>query len=210
MKVTGYVVSMALASFMALAPGAGPANAQDENPTTPGAIPNPGTYQGSMELQRQQDQQDHREQQQPAPAQQWGSPNGPQGYGWRGGPEPMPGTPCFQEVPRIASLRPLSDKVNLGPVDPNQVYLFEIETRPTAPEKTLLQKWLEARRYCRMVLESLPAAQTPKFRYVETQWGAIATERLIARLMAGELTYGQFNHQRAVNSVVSARWWNMH
>ena len=26
-------------------------------PTTPGAIPNPGTYQGSVEIQRQQDQQ---------------------------------------------------------------------------------------------------------------------------------------------------------
>jgi hypothetical protein len=25
--------------------------------TTPGAIPNPGTYQGSMEIQRQEDQQ---------------------------------------------------------------------------------------------------------------------------------------------------------
>jgi len=31
--------------------------AQDVGPTTPGAIPNPGTYQGSMEIQRQQDQQ---------------------------------------------------------------------------------------------------------------------------------------------------------
>ena len=32
--------------------------AQDAvGPTTPGAIPNPGTYQGSMEIQRQQDQQ---------------------------------------------------------------------------------------------------------------------------------------------------------
>jgi hypothetical protein len=33
------------------------AEAQD-NPTTPGAIPNPGTYQGSMELQRQSDERD--------------------------------------------------------------------------------------------------------------------------------------------------------
>lgn len=32
--------------------------AQDENPTTPGAIPDPSTYQGSTELQRQSDAQD--------------------------------------------------------------------------------------------------------------------------------------------------------
>ncbi len=37
---------------------AGAAIAQeDENPHTPGAIPNPGTYQGSMQLQHQQDYQ---------------------------------------------------------------------------------------------------------------------------------------------------------
>src|ERR1700693_1146099 len=43
-----------------------PAFAQDENPTTPGAIPNPSTYQGSTELQRRSDQQDqqYRQQQQ--------------------------------------------------------------------------------------------------------------------------------------------------
>jgi TPR repeat protein len=44
----------------------GAAAQEDENPHTPGAIPNPGSYQGSMELQRRSDQQDQqfREQQQ--------------------------------------------------------------------------------------------------------------------------------------------------
>jgi hypothetical protein len=40
------------------------AQAQDEEGTTPGAIPNPGTYQGSMDLQRQSDQQDQQFRQQ--------------------------------------------------------------------------------------------------------------------------------------------------
>jgi TPR repeat protein len=35
--------------------------AQAQNPTTPGAIPNPGTYQGSMELQRQSDERDRQQ-----------------------------------------------------------------------------------------------------------------------------------------------------
>jgi hypothetical protein len=42
----------------------GGAAAQDENPTTPGAIPNPGTYQGSMQLQQQSDRQDQQFRQQ--------------------------------------------------------------------------------------------------------------------------------------------------
>ena len=44
--------------FLAWTVGYHTAFAQDAvGPTTPGAIPNPGTYQGSMEIQRQQDQQ---------------------------------------------------------------------------------------------------------------------------------------------------------
>jgi hypothetical protein len=46
-----------MAALLAVFAAAGAARAQDENPTTPGAIPNPGTYQGSMELQRQEHQQ---------------------------------------------------------------------------------------------------------------------------------------------------------
>jgi TPR repeat protein len=41
------------------------AEAQD-NPTTPGAIPNPGTYQGSMELQRQSDARDQQQREEQA------------------------------------------------------------------------------------------------------------------------------------------------
>jgi hypothetical protein len=43
-------------AFLSVAVAAPTAKAQ--NPTTPGAIPNPGTYQGSIELQRQSDQRD--------------------------------------------------------------------------------------------------------------------------------------------------------
>ncbi len=49
-----YAKLTALLAVMTL--GAGPARAQDENPTTPGAIPNPGTYQGSLALQQQEQQ----------------------------------------------------------------------------------------------------------------------------------------------------------
>ena len=58
-----------MAAAAAALAAVGPACAQeDENPHTPGAIPNPGTYQGSMQLQRQQDYQDQQfrqQQQQP-------------------------------------------------------------------------------------------------------------------------------------------------
>lgn len=72
--------------LLAVVFGASPIRAQDENPTTPGAIPNPGSYQGSTELQRQSDQQDQqfRQQQQ----QQQSQPNYRQTYA----PAPARGT----------------------------------------------------------------------------------------------------------------------
>jgi len=60
------------------------ARAQDENPTTPGAIPNPGTYQGSQTLQQQSDAQDQQfraQQQQPAQQQYYQGTRPQQGYG---------------------------------------------------------------------------------------------------------------------------------
>ena len=60
----------------------GSVRAQDENPTTPGAIPNPGSYQGSQELQQRSDEQDQQvrrqqqeqQQQQQQQQQQYGAP----------------------------------------------------------------------------------------------------------------------------------------
>ncbi|HEY3697149.1 hypothetical protein [Phenylobacterium sp.] len=49
--------------LVALALAAGPVAAQDENPTTPGAIPDPGSYQGSMALQQEQQGYQQQEQQ---------------------------------------------------------------------------------------------------------------------------------------------------
>ena len=63
-----------------------------ENPTTPGAIPNPGSYQGSLELQRRSDEQDQQfrqQQQQQQQQQQYRQPQyGNPGYGQRSAPQP--------------------------------------------------------------------------------------------------------------------------
>jgi TPR repeat protein len=63
-------VSLVAASLCVLGFWPAGARAQDENPTTPGAIPNPGTYQGSMELQRRSDEQDQQFRQQQQQSQQ--------------------------------------------------------------------------------------------------------------------------------------------
>lgn len=193
----------------------GGASAQQENPTTPGAIPNPGSYQGSTELQRQQDQQDQQfRQQQQTPSPNWGAQAGSRAYGpgsqRPGGGAPMPSSPCFGQVAAIHSLQPLAANVTVGPVDPSATYLFNIGSRPTASEQVLLRRWLSARRNCRITAYARPEAQTPKFRFMDARWGALATEQLIERLISGELTYGQFNRQRAENSITSARWWSSH
>ena len=85
-----------------LAAGAAAAQ-EDDNPTTPGAIPSPSTYQGSMQLQQQSDRQDQQfraqqQQQQTYPQPTYnGSARGPSypqpqtgepqtGAGWYAGP----------------------------------------------------------------------------------------------------------------------------
>ena len=45
-------------AILLISAAAGSARAQEENPTTPGAIPNPGSYQGSLELQRREREQE--------------------------------------------------------------------------------------------------------------------------------------------------------
>jgi hypothetical protein len=67
--------------------------AQDENPTTPGAIPDPSTYQGSMQIQEQERQQEQQQQQQNQQMQQRldqtyqprSSGSGPRGHAGGGG-----------------------------------------------------------------------------------------------------------------------------
>ena len=56
-----------------LAAGAAAAQ-EDENPTTPGAIPSPSTYQGSMQLQQQSDRQDQQFRQQQEQQQTYSQP----------------------------------------------------------------------------------------------------------------------------------------
>jgi len=72
---------------------AGSATAQDGNPTTPGAIPNPGSYQGSLALQQQEQQQAQQVQEQNAQMlqrmdQTYGQYAPGRGGGGRAGPPP--------------------------------------------------------------------------------------------------------------------------
>jgi hypothetical protein len=213
-----------VASF-ALLLAAGPAGAQDDNPTTPGAIPNPGSYQGSMQLQQQERQQDMQTRQQYAPAPSYGGNGGgnyggggyrgggggggPSSYGRNGG-YGIPDSRCYNEVANIPELEPLRDKVSVGPVDANRTEILFINSRPTPDERALLRKWLAARHYCRTLIFTTAGAQTPMFRRADMSWGASATERLINRLINGELTYGEFNRQRALNGQLQARYWETH
>jgi TPR repeat protein len=74
---------------------------EDENPHTPGQIPNPGSYQGSMELQRRSDQQDQQFRQQQSQRQRsYQQPSYPQRYG--GQPRPPQASPA-PPPPRTAA-----------------------------------------------------------------------------------------------------------
>ncbi len=186
-----------------------PATAQEqENPSTPGQIPDPGTYQGSMVLQQQSDQQDqqYREQQQQQ-SQQQSSGNYGGGSGYRssgGGSTRMdPSGRCFamlQGSPALASLRGL---VELGVNNRDSRY-FVIARRPTAAERPALLRWASGRRNCPLANFQNAAV---------TRANAIAAEitnRLIVQLAHGLMTYGEFNYKRALNSESFLRFRDSH
>jgi hypothetical protein len=191
--------SLALIGTLWFSPGF----AQDENPTTPGAIPNPSTYQGSTELQHQSDQQDQqfRQQQQQQPSYS----GQPQQGGYRSsqssGGRSTPWDDCGRHIVEMRALAPIAGKISLGGADPARVDLFDDQTKPTVAEKILLTKWDEAKRYCdSLAMQEDPSRQTPEFRYAHSQWGFPATHALLIQLLNGQLTYGQFSYQRAMNA----------
>src|SRR5947209_7750661 len=137
--------------------GVSPAVAQEqENPSTPGQIPDPSTYQGSQVLQQQSDQQDQQfRQQQQEQQQQYAPQNRGQYSGGNTGsrsysqaPSLSPGTQCSLMLTR--SLTHLRGLVWLpgdgGSLDDPRY--FTISRKPTATEKTMLTRWLAGPRRC--------------------------------------------------------------
>jgi hypothetical protein len=174
--------------------------------TTPGAIPNPGTYQGSMEIQRQEDQQaqQYRQQttQQPQQPQQLPGSD----LGRTSAPNsPRPPT-CFDRLAQQPELAPLAQKVYLAQPDVRSSALFGIQTVPTPSERPLLLKWLAGRRSCFPEMEktlnaggwSLQAKRAQELSYQ-------ITNDMIGDLAEGKLTYGQFNLQRTKNAITVDR-----
>lgn len=93
-----------LAGGMAVAPQLALAQEQ-ENPTTPGEIPNPGTYQGTTVLQQQSDQQDQQfrqQQQQQSQRQQYDNAI-PRGQGAYSQSPPQPRNDQAQSKPRLSA-----------------------------------------------------------------------------------------------------------
>lgn len=188
------IASLSIAAALALTP----AQAQDENPTTPGAIPDPGSYQGSVQLQQQQDQQDQQyRQQQSAPQPGWGSSQGPAARGGAGGPRGGASPTCNQRLAYSRAFAPIGRLLILGPVDVNMTSLFDIRRKPTAAERPILLQWLRARRYCDVVYRSAD----PNF---DSQWGE-RVNQLIVALAQGQLTYGEFNYKRAMTELERQR-----
>ena len=109
MRTLGVVVL----SAWALAATASAAKAQ-ENPTTPGAIPNPGSYQGSLELQRRSDEQDQQfRQQQQYQQPQYQQPRYGQPYGRPQAPSraaPAPERPRESVLPFNGKLSPANQR----------------------------------------------------------------------------------------------------
>jgi len=173
--------------------------------TTPGAIPDPGTYQGSMQLQQQQDQQAQQYRQQ---ATQSFQPQQPQGSDLGRTTSSPPRPPdCLDRLAQNPELAPLARKVYLGHPDTHSSALVDVQAVPTASERPLLLKWVAGRRSCQ--------PEEERIRDASGVWSAQAkradnlsaqiTNDMIVQLAAGKLTYGQFNRQRTLNALAVDR-----
>lgn len=173
--------------------------------TTPGAIPNPGTYQGSTQLQQEQDRQNQQYRQQSTQPFQ---PQTQQPQGAYSGRSPATSNAsrppdCLDRLARQPELAPLAQKVSLGHADLHPSALFGIQSVPTASERPLLLKWSAGRRNCE--LEWAKIKNVPNWsaeaRRADNLNGQI-TDDMIVQLADGKLTYGQFNRQRTKNAIV--------
>jgi hypothetical protein len=174
--------------------------------TTPGAIPDPGTYQGSTQIQQEQDRQAQQYRQQPAQPFQPQSQQ-PQGSypGRAPGTSNAPSPPdCLDTLARQPELAPLAQKVYLGHTDTHSSALFDIQTVPTASERPLLLKWSAGRRNCLQVAARVNKV-TPDYSAQAKRLDQLASQiiiDMIGQLAEGKLTYGQFNRQRTKNALV--------
>ena len=193
--------ALALTAF-----GVVPVGAQEqENPSTPGQIPDPSTYQGSTVLQQQSDQQDQQyrqqqQQQQPNYQQQTQSYSGGQQQ-WAGPSGISPGQLCVQRLAASPQFAPLASKMTLAGGDPRAIQLFDNPSRPTASEKALIMRWAEGKRHCSAVRRSSPPRPTQAELIADSRWGSQALDLLVRQLLAGKLTYGQFAYRRAMNEL---------
>jgi len=188
------------------------ANAQEqENPSTPGQIPDPSTYQGSTVLQQQSDQQDQQFRQQQQQQQQSGQYNNygtPQSYSQSGGdygqPRQMPAGRCNKAMETNVSFARLRGLVELG-ADSQDPRYFTIDRRATPAEKPVLMRWLAARRHC----QTLPNGFSPAVQVMNRRASDI-TDRMILSVADGKMTYGNFNYTRAHNTGVFLNYLHSH
>lgn len=204
--------------FAALATPAAAVAQEQENPSTPGQIPDPSTYQGSTVLQQQSDQQDQsfRQQQQQqsnqyngygTPQYQSGNsgnypPAGPNGY--RGGSNATPSSRCnlaMMQSPTFVRLRGL---VELGTTTEDPRY-FMVDRKATASEKPILMKWLAARHRC----ETMANGYAPDVQAMNLRASQI-TDRMIVMVADGKMTYADFNYTRAHNHAVFMNYFRSH
>jgi hypothetical protein len=130
---------LGLVSLIAAGPFA-IANAQ-ENPTTPGAIPDPSTYQGSIELQRQSDERDQqlRDQQQQQ-QQQYQSPSPQRTSGNYGASQQSGGGP--RRVPPRVPINFTADNRAMAAAGRHDYATALAIVRPLAAHGDLLAQYL--------------------------------------------------------------------
>lgn len=200
-RISFKISALRLLALGVLASGQ-PAAAQEDNPSTPGQIPDPSTYQGSTVLQQQSDQQDQsfrqqQEQQSQGYQQRYGSSGQSFGYSGNGGTaRRSPASLCNSAMERAPSLAPLRGLVELG-ADSRDPRYFSIQRKATAAERPALKRWLAARHHC----ETVPNGFRPDVQAMNMRSGQI-TDRMILAVIDGRMTYGEFNYTRAHNAQV--------
>ena len=113
-----------------------------------------------------------------------------------------PSIGCMAEIGVDKRFVPLREKIaiNLRP-EKATLEMMSDPTTPTGDEKKLLGVWKIARDTCLDRGASFRAQYAPPEYRSNIAIGTAAVDALTARLYAGEITYGQFNRERASNAV---------
>lgn len=114
------------------------------------------------------------------------------------GPNDDPSRACFDALAYDKRFVPLRDRIAINlPASQPTIQMLADKSSPTPDEKLALGEWAAARDGCLAQGAAFRAAYAPPTYTTWMSSNVTTVKLLVARLYAGEISYGEFNRQRA-------------